>query len=238
MLGRFLELSLATADIAASVDFYERLGFTQLPCNDAWPHAYCALTDGRLCLGLHRYESPATSLCFVHSGLLAHADRLETGGLRSSERHLGFEEFHHVRYAAPDGQTLTLLEARTCSPPAPRAAPPCGWWSAWSVPSRDFAASAAYWERLDFIAHEVEALPIEHQPLSTDHLNLALHRPEDLRWPALVFASDRMEEIVSGLQAREFDTRRGLPAGLEPRCNGLLAAPEGTRLLLLQDDYG
>ena len=116
MLGRFLEISLATADIAASVSFYERLGFTQLPCSDAWPHAYCALGDGRLCIGLHQRESPVTSLCFVRPGLQAHTELLEQHGLIASERHLGFEDFHRLQLQACDGQTITLLEARTFSP--------------------------------------------------------------------------------------------------------------------------
>ena len=45
MFGRFLELGIATPDIAASVQFYERLGFTQLLTGDAWPHRYGVLSD-------------------------------------------------------------------------------------------------------------------------------------------------------------------------------------------------
>jgi catechol 2,3-dioxygenase-like lactoylglutathione lyase family enzyme len=222
MLGRFLEVSLATADIAASVGFYERLGFTQLPCSDNWPYPYCALGDGRLCIGLHQREIPATSLCFVRPGLAAH---------------LGFEDFHRLQFEACDGQTITLLEARTFSPPPDMIAAPCGYWSAWSMPSQDFAASAAFWERAGFIAHDPEPLPFEHRPLSVDYLNLSLHHPSDLRWPALVFSSEQMAGIIARLQARDIDTRRQLPAGLDPQSNALITAPEGTRLLLVQGDY-
>jgi hypothetical protein len=237
MLGRFLEFSFATADIAGSVSFYEQLGFTQLPCSDAWPYPYCALGDGRLCIGLHERELPATSLSFVRPGLAEHAALLERAGLVASERHLGFEDFHRLQMDAADGQTITLLEARTFSPPPDVVAAPCGYWSAWSMPSNDFATSAAFWERAGFIAHEPETQPFEHRPLSADYLNLALHRPSDLRWPALVFSSERMSEVLARLQSHDLDTRRNLPAGLDPACNGLLTAPEGTHLLLLQGDY-
>jgi hypothetical protein len=237
MLGRFLELSLATDDIAGSVGFYEALGFTQLPCGDAWPYPYCALGDGRLCIGLHRRPSPASCISFVRPELAAHAAELDRAGLVTRERHLGFEDFHRLQLEAADGQAITLLEARTFSPPPDIVAAPCGYWSAWSLPSSDFAASAAFWERAGFIAHDPEPVPFEHRPLSADHLNLALHHPADLRWPALVFSSEDMGEIIARLQSRDLDTRRNLPAGLDPRCNGLIAAPEGTRLLLLQGDY-
>ncbi len=52
-LGRFLEISLATADVAESLAFYEALGFVQASVGEAWPHPYAVVTDGRLCLGLH-----------------------------------------------------------------------------------------------------------------------------------------------------------------------------------------
>ena len=58
MLGRFHEISIATADIRASVEFYESLGFTQAPTTDTWAHPYGVLTDGRLFIGLHQRAGP------------------------------------------------------------------------------------------------------------------------------------------------------------------------------------
>ncbi len=51
MLGRFLEFSLATPDIQASLDFYTKLGFSQAEVGEAWLHPYAVVTDGRICLG-------------------------------------------------------------------------------------------------------------------------------------------------------------------------------------------
>ena len=48
MLGRFLEFSLATPDIQASLDFYSRLGFSQAAAGEAWFHPYAVVTDGSL----------------------------------------------------------------------------------------------------------------------------------------------------------------------------------------------
>ena len=58
MLGRFLEFSLATPDIQASLDFYTRLGFSQAEVGEAWSHPYAVVTDGRICLGLHQEAIP------------------------------------------------------------------------------------------------------------------------------------------------------------------------------------
>ena len=48
MLGKFHEISIETADIAASVAFYERLGFSHCGTTDTWQHPYGVLTDGKL----------------------------------------------------------------------------------------------------------------------------------------------------------------------------------------------
>ena len=54
LLGHFHEISVAVDDVRASVEFYERLGFSQATTTDTYSHPYGVLTDGRLFLGLHQ----------------------------------------------------------------------------------------------------------------------------------------------------------------------------------------
>jgi hypothetical protein len=129
-LGQFLELALPTHDIAASVQFYERLGFTQRLTGDAWPHPYGVLGDGRIHLGLHQRPSPggarrgryeAAALlegptpCFVQAGLARQAERLRQHGLDPDALQLGEESLHHLWLRDPAGHALLLQEARTFS---------------------------------------------------------------------------------------------------------------------------
>ena len=51
MIGRFLEISLPTPDIRASLEFYESLGFEQATTADTWSYPYAVVTDGHLFLG-------------------------------------------------------------------------------------------------------------------------------------------------------------------------------------------
>ena len=80
MLGRFLEYSLPTPDIQASLDFYTRLGFSQADVGEAWSHPYAVVTDGRIYLGLHQ-EAVAPALTFVKPELLKNLEILEARGL-------------------------------------------------------------------------------------------------------------------------------------------------------------
>jgi hypothetical protein len=75
-------------------------------------------------------------------------------------------------------------------------------------------------------------VPYVHMSLTSDHLNLAVHRPRTLDAPMLVFASADMGERIERLRSMGFDFVAELPRGLDPRHNALLRAPEGTTLLL------
>ena len=84
MLGRFLEFSIATPDIRASLDFYGKLGFTQAQVGEAWTHPYAVVTDGRICLGLHQEFIPAPAVTFVKPDLLRHLVRSNGLGCNSN----------------------------------------------------------------------------------------------------------------------------------------------------------
>ena len=82
---RFLELSLPTPDIGASLDFYRCLGFTELNTSDIRPYPYVVLTDGRIAIGLHGDQLPVPALSFVQSGAATWARQLEAAGFELRE---------------------------------------------------------------------------------------------------------------------------------------------------------
>ncbi len=237
MLGRFLEIGIATQDIRASVEFYERLGFSQARAGDAWPHPYGVLTDGRLCLGLHqsRLESPA--LTFVRPGVAGHVAALEQLGIELATINTGGEVFNEVGFRDPAGQPVRLLEARTYSP-ADRSAletSRCGAFRRLSLPAADVERVRHFWETLGFVATEEEAQPYPHLTLRSDATELGLHRPRFFAEPLLVFGDAGMPARLAHLRELGIGPIEPPPARLDPRTNALLFAPEGTALLLLQE---
>jgi hypothetical protein len=73
--------------------------------------------------------------------------------------------------------------------------------------------------------------------LTSDTLTLSLHQPRAIAAPLLVFTDPEMPErlarlAAAGVHAAGVHAAPGLPAGLDPRANALLEAPEGTLLLL------
>lgn len=120
---RFLELSIPTPDIVASLDFYRCLGFTELTTTDARTYPYAVVSDGRIAIGLHAASLPGPALSFVQPNVANWARQLEAAGLELERRQLGLDDFHEFTLAGPSGHRVTVIEAATFSPLQVQAAP-------------------------------------------------------------------------------------------------------------------
>jgi catechol 2,3-dioxygenase-like lactoylglutathione lyase family enzyme len=238
VLGRFHEIGIATADIRESVEFYERLGFTQAQTTDTHSHPYGVLTDGRLVIGLHQRRFPAPALTFVRAGIAEFADQLETRGIQLDFRRVGDDVFNELGFQDPFGQHVLVLEARTYSPVTRRAEETslCGYFTEYSLPATKFAEAQAFWEPLGFVATEEPDAPYAHLPLTSDHLDIAFHQPRILDRPMLVFRDPGMRERLARIRAQGVKESAELPRGLPSAANALVEAPEGTALLLLEGE--
>jgi catechol 2,3-dioxygenase-like lactoylglutathione lyase family enzyme len=235
--GRFHELSLATADIRASVEFYERLGFTQTATADTFAHAYGVLTDGRLYLGLHQWRAPSPTLTFVRPGIASCLDEFAALGIELTLSHTSEDVFNEIGFEGPHGEAVRVLEARTYSPAerSPSEVSLCGDFAEVSLPASDFAAAQAFWEPLGFVATAEVDAPYVHLPLTSDTLDLAFHRPRTFDGPMIVFRAPDMRERIARLRALGIE-EDALPRGLPRDASALLTSPEGTSLLLLQGE--
>ena len=194
MLGRFHEIGIATHDIRASVEFYERLGFVQAETNDTWTHPYGVLTDGRIHIGLH--QRPVS---VALPDLRACGHRRPRAGVRIA-RHRALDcgtppddVFNEIGFLDPSGQMVTVIEARTYSPVAREEGSLCGYFTEYSIPAADFEAAQDFWEPLGFVATEEPDAPYAHLPLTSDHLDIAFHKPRTLRRAAAGFPRPRHE---------------------------------------------
>jgi hypothetical protein len=238
-LGRFLEISLAAPDVAESLLFYESLGFVQAAVGEAWPHAYAVVTDGRVCLGLHAREQESPLLTWTAPDLRARIEELAAHGIVAEHVRLDDVSMHEALLRSPSGQPLRLLEARTFSPPAlaHRHASQLGYFEefAWSASTAAFAEVHSFWEPLGFVAFDPEAEPFAKVVASSRDLNVALY-DVDLRTPVLVFSAAGMAARSAALLERGCRFVKRVPGPLGAIGAEMLVAPEGTVLLLLDED--
>jgi hypothetical protein len=185
-------------------------------------------------LGLH--EAPDFSaLTFIHPDLAALADSLSAAGVELSLRQTAAELFNRIEFSDPAGQKIRMLAARTFSPADPESqeSSACGYFGHYGMPARDSDTVTAFWEPLGFVAMPPQSDPYEHQSLTSDGIDLALHSPRLLPAPALVFCEEAMRSRIDHLRASGLPLDGALPRALAPQCAAMLEAPEGTLLLLL-----
>lgn len=235
-IGRFLEISVHAPEIRESLAFYEALGFEQALVGEVWPYPYAVVTDGRLYIGLHAERIQEPTLTFVLQDLRARLGDLETLGLDFEDLKVATDVFNHATFVDPTGQRVNLVEARTFSPPSieVHTATTCGYFAEYGIPVREPDNARAFWEPLGFVALDEQLDPFPRTELTSNHLNLAFYRSRALRHPVLTFQDEEMRERLTRLRERGLALSDEMPDTLDDRVNGVLIAPEGTRLLLLQ----
>jgi len=233
VLGRFLEISVRSSDIPESLAFYESLGFVQASVGDPWSHPYAVITDGRLHLGLHAREFESPALTWVRPDLASHVGRLQALGIELTVERLGEDALHEIGFLDPSGQMITLLEARTFSPPAisPTHATLLGYFEELGLPTADLERATAFWDALGFVAFDPVRMPFTKVVAAGRDLNIGLYDVE-LRNPVLAFSDPNMPERIAALREQGHRFVERLPRGMNPRENAMLEAPEGTWLLL------
>jgi hypothetical protein len=238
VLGRFLELSVATGGVAESLGFYESLGFAQASVGEAWRHPYAVVTDGRMTLGLHGTGDDATQrLTFVTPDLRSRVEELAELGVVVDHARLDDASLNEVQFRDPAGACVRLLEARTFSPPAlePTFESAVGYFEGYVIGSDDLAAAGTFWERFGFVAFQ-DAGDEELPPrLVASHRDVNLMFLElDLPAPMLCFSAADMPQRVTRLQERGFTFARRVPRPLQAIGAAVLQAPDGVQVLLVR----
>jgi hypothetical protein len=236
MLGSFLEISVQTKDILASLDFYMRLGFERAPVNDVWTHPYAVVSDGHVYLGLHQYDFPSPSLTFVQPDLRQQLSAFEALGVQFEFCKLGEDQFNEAGFYDPNGQMVALLEARTCSPVnANVSRAMCGYFDEYRLAVRNLRTSSVFWEQLGLIncGEDTDTSQSRAVRLATGGLNLGLQESTVSGRPQVFFRHHRPEDLVEQLVKRSVafgNAVIGQTAGIS------LTAPEGTRLMIIGGD--
>jgi hypothetical protein len=216
------------------LDFYTRLGFSQAEVGETYPHPYAVVTDGRICIGLHEAPMPAPALTFVKPGLLKHLGEFEKLGIEFEFRHLGNDVFNEVGWFDASGDLIKLVEARTFSP-SKRAANDtsrCGYFLEVALPTADRATASSLWESFGFVGIDEPEDRLPHISCTSDTIGVGLYDPAGLRRACLRFEVDDVGGTIAHLAERGISTSGGLPPALRAVPAAMLAAPEGTLLLI------
>jgi hypothetical protein len=186
MLGRFLELALVVEDTGAAWQRYRQYGFAAAEAGDVWSHAYGVVACRGFALGLHARGAESFSVVFVRPDVAALHRDLADSGVQIEQARLGSDVFNELALREPGGRLLRVLEARSFSPPAETPdRTRFGMFAALSLPCRDLAKAAHFWQQMGFAT---EATRDPWEGFTLPGTPLAYHARRSLQEPALLFA--------------------------------------------------
>lgn len=116
MIGKLLEISVASDDLLKHIGWWEEHGFHSLEVNEIWSHQYGVMSNGSLNVGLHNTELTSPTLTFVLPELASHIPDLSKAGINFELMQLSDEHFHQAGFTDASGVGARWLEARTFSP--------------------------------------------------------------------------------------------------------------------------
>ena len=234
-LGRFLELSVSSADIIESLTFFRDLGFTEQPIGEIWSHRYAVVTDGDVSLGLHGRTLDGPALTFTLPDLAKHARRMADRNFDFSFLKLDEDVFNEVGFVDPDGNPVAMLEARTFTPPDMDTPPSAlGQFFEMTLPVRDGLRAARFWAPLAPKLEQHRDEPTTHFRFDAGGLPLGLSESARLRQASLCFKThdaDRLESVC---------TDAGVTLKPRPGFEGAaysVTAPDGTTLYVFEQDF-
>ena len=234
MLGRFLEFSLSAETLARAFEFYRSLGFQPVTVGDQLEHAYVALSDGSVALGLHLRPQDGPLLTFVRPQLRDYARALKRTGIELERAELADDEFNQIVFADPSGQRIALLEARTFAPGEwnhhnVRA---CGEFLEYSIPTHSLERSRVFWETFGFAPVAKGEAPQPWLRLAGRGVVIGLHAA-GFR-PGLTFRSEQLDARLEYLRAQGVDSKAGAPVAEPGQQSATLSSPDGSSIYLVE----
>jgi hypothetical protein len=172
------------------------------------------------------------ALTFTKQDVFRQVDALESRGVVLEYRKLGNDVFNEIGWLDPSGQLIRLIEARTFSPVKHPRGSLCGYFLEIALPVPDRELAKQYWERLGFVGLAEPDAALPHVACTSDSLDIGLYDPAQLRAPTLMFETGEAKASLARLAELGIAPAGKLPAPLGPRDAVMLAAPEGTPLLL------
>ncbi|MEM7612428.1 MAG: hypothetical protein AAF270_12150 [Pseudomonadota bacterium] len=235
MTARFLEISVASDDLLASLDFYHTLGFTELTTGDALDYGYAVVAGPQISIGLHaqHVERPTVTLVLPD---LAHTALQWSDNEFVQNMRIDQDTFNQVDLVDHDDHALRLIEARTFSPSSEKismALP--GRLLEYTLPVRDALASAQFWAPWTQQSLGVQEEPKLHMRLEMAGLPVGLSEVATGRVPRLSYAVDDIAALGMALDHLGAPLK---PCGIGLRgCAGRLVSPEGLEFAFFQEDF-
>ena len=220
-LGEITAITMTSPDLERSLNYYEKLGFSEVGRYD-FPFPWIQISDGALLIMLRLGNDPYCALTYYVHDLDRIVSELEKEGLEFSQKPNPNDMIKRFLLQSPDGLTVSLVSFVDGfkQPPGPTMLTTdqkdyfnpemyvnksCGMFGEFAHPVKDLDASLLWWEKLGFKSLSKFSSPYPWAILSDGLAVVGLHQTTNFTFPTITyFASDmkgKIEKLKSeGLQ--------------------------------------
>jgi catechol 2,3-dioxygenase-like lactoylglutathione lyase family enzyme len=211
-------LTINTPDLNSSVEFYKKLGFTELFRGD-FPFPLVELTDGQIQIMLRHTPEKYIALTYYPRDIDAVAKELTGMGIEPYEQAISESDYlKFFRFKTPDdfvvsmvmfvesftqppGPTMLTMPQEDYMKPEKYTNQTAGMLGEIAYPVKDLDVSIAFWEKLGFKVLSKYGSPRPWAILS-DGLNVVgLHQADDFDSPTLTYFASDMKDRIEKLKA-------------------------------------
>ena len=222
-LGEATQITIGTADTAASANFYKKLGFKVIAEGDA-PNHWLQLTDESLLLLLNQDHMEYVGLTYFSSQMATIVMRLENAGINFIHKSEKDGRFFQGIFLTPDGFGISLVNfdpAGSYQPqkynllnfpkeyykePDKYPNKELGIFGEFSQPVKNLEVSLNFWRLLGFNVLSLNQNPYPWAILSDDLNLIGLHQTQDFKYPALTYFAPDMSMRVLKLKKEGIDS--------------------------------
>jgi len=234
VIGTFLEFGFSAQPLGEAFEFYRGLGFQSVPIGDILDYPYAVVSDGDICIGLHERNLGGPSLTFVRPDLSAYSRALRRRPIELEFAHLTEDEFNEVAFRDPNGQLVTLMEARTFSPGSweGHGHSACGEFLEFSLPTASMSDSESYWQSFGFTTVGQDDKPHPWIRLSGHGVSLGFHQTSHFA-SGMTYKASTLGPRLEYMRAKGFDPLHGSPMEEPNAESATLIGPGGMPIYLL-----
>ena len=213
-LGHVTAITISSPDPEASLQFYQKLGFSEVRRMD-FPVPWIHVSDGALLIMLKKDTTPYIALTYYADNIEKMAIDLEAQGIQFKEKP-GSSDFVkryiikspdgtsislvHVpanEFQQPTGPTMLTMAQEDYMKPEKYVNKSIGMWGEFAESVRDLEVSLKFWEKLGFVTLSKYEQPQPWAIISDGLAIVGLHQTHEWTgYPVMTFfAADRKEKL-------------------------------------------
>jgi catechol 2,3-dioxygenase-like lactoylglutathione lyase family enzyme len=243
ILGEVTAITITTPDLEKSLEFYKKLGFTEVMRMD-FPFPWIQVSDGALLMMLRKGDTPYIALTYYVKEIDNSVKLVQDAGIEFAEIPKASDMLKRYLFRTPDGANITLIhipegfmqpagptmltmQPQDYANPEKYVNKVCGMFGEFAMPVKDLDRSISFWEKLGFKALSKMTSHYPWAILSDGLAIIGLHQTGNFTDPTITYFASDMKAKIEKLKQDGLDNYKETGAA-----NIVVTTPEQQKINL------